>query len=176
MTDTPPRLAVRLAAQRSPLRQASLCFLLRDGEILLARKKRGFGVGKWNGVGGKPEPGESIEETAVRETEEEIGVTPHGLRRVATLDFFFPQTPEYDGWDQQVCVYVADAWTGEPVETEEVAPRWFTRDAIPYDAMWVDDPYWLPYLLRGVAVSGQFLYDDASTVREYTLTEGIAIP
>ncbi len=176
MTDTPPGLAARLAAQHAPLRQASLCLLLREGEILLARKKRGFGVGKWNGAGGKPAPGEPIERTAIRETQEELGVTPRDLRRVATLDFFFPQTPEYAGWDQQVCVFVGEAWAGEPSESEEMAPRWLPLDAMPLAEMWPDDPYWLPYVLRGVTVYGQFLYNDASNVREYTLTEGIAIP
>ena len=76
MTDATPNLTARLAGQQTPLRQASLCLLLREGEILLARKKRGFGVGKWNGAGGKPEPGEPIERTAIRETEEELGVHP----------------------------------------------------------------------------------------------------
>ena len=42
--------------------EATLCFLLRKDEILLAKKKYGFGVGKWNGVGGKVEKGETIEE------------------------------------------------------------------------------------------------------------------
>ncbi len=81
-------------------------------------------------TGGKPEPGETIDATAIRETEEEIGVTPHDLRRVATLDFFFPAQPEFAGWDQQVCVYLIERWDGEPIESEEVAPRWFARDAI----------------------------------------------
>ncbi|MEK7504190.1 MAG: hypothetical protein AAB550_01680 [Patescibacteria group bacterium] len=35
------------------MKQATLCFLVKDNQILLAMKKRGFGVGKWNGVGGK---------------------------------------------------------------------------------------------------------------------------
>ena len=172
MTGATSTLAARVAAQTMPLRQASLCLLLRGDEVLLARKKRGFGVGKWNGVGGKPEPGETIDATAIRETEEEIGVTPRDLRRVATLDFFFPAAPEFAGWDQQVCVYLTERWDGEPVETEEVAPRWFARDAIPFAEMWADDPFWLPLVLRGVSVRGQFLYDDAGGVIEYILNEG----
>lgn len=172
MTGWAPTLAARIAVQREPLRQASLCLLLRGDEVLLARKKRGFGVGKWNGVGGKPEPGETIDETAIRETEEEIGVTPLGLRRLATLDFFFPERAEFAGWDQQICVYVAERWTGGPIETEEVAPRWFAREAIPYAEMWADDPYWLPLVLRGVLVRGQFLYTDAEHILEYTIMEG----
>ena len=172
MTGTTLALTERIAVQTTPLRQASLCLLLRGDEVLLARKKRGFGVGKWNGVGGKPEPGEPIDATAIRETEEEIGVTPHDLQRVATLDFFFPAEPQFADWDQQVCVYVTERWDGEPIETEEVAPRWFVRAAIPFDEMWADDPYWLPLVLRGVSVRGQFLYDDAGSVIEYTLAEG----
>ncbi len=173
MTGATLTLAERIAAQTAPLRQASLCLLLRGDEVLLARKKRGFGVDKWNGVGGKPEPGEMIDATAIRETEEEIGVTPHDLRRVATLDFFFPAEPAFAGWDQQVCVYLIERWDGEPVESEEVAPRWFARDAIPFAEMWADDPFWLPLVLRGISVRGHFLYDDAGGVIEYTLTEGI---
>jgi len=173
MTDTTPGLAARLAAQQTPLRQASLCLLLREGEILLARKKRGFGVGKWNGAGGKPEPGEPIERTAIRETEEELGVTPRDLCRVATLDFFFPQTPEYVGWDQQVCVFLGDAWDGDPTESEEMAPRWFPLDALPLAEMWPDDIHWLPLVLTGKRLHAYFLYESADTIAEWAIEEGV---
>jgi 8-oxo-dGTP diphosphatase len=167
-------LAARCAGQVVPLRQASLCFLTRGGEVLLARKKRGFGLGKWNGVGGKSEPGETIEETAVRETREEIGVTPLGLRRIATLDFFFPPDPAFAGWEQQVCVFLADRWEGEPVETDEVAPRWFPADALPLTEMWADDAHWLPLALRGIPLRGHFLYDGTDTIAEWVIVEGEA--
>lgn len=36
------------------------------GDILLGLKKRGFGEGKWNGFGGKVEPGETIHQAAAR--------------------------------------------------------------------------------------------------------------
>lgn len=165
-------LKARIAAQAVPLRQASVCFLLREGEVLLARKKRGFGVGKWNGVGGKPEPGETIDAAALREIAEEIGVLARDLRRVATLDFFFPDRPEFAGWDQRVCAYLVTSWEGEPTETEEMAPRWFPRDVLPLAEMWADDPLWLPLVLRGVPVRGQFLYSDPDTIVEYHLSEG----
>jgi len=173
MTEVTPGLAARLAAQHAPLRQASLCLLLREGEILLARKKRGFGVGKWNGAGGKPEPGEPIELTAIRETQEELGVTPRDLRRVATLDFFFPQTPEYAGWDQQVCVFVGEAWAGEPTESEEMAPRWFPLDAIPLAEMWPDDVHWLPLILAGKRLHAHFLYESPDVISDWVIYEGV---
>jgi len=59
------------------MRQTTLCLLLKENKILFAMKKRGFGVGRWNGAGGKfdPERGDKhILDAAVRETEEEIGV------------------------------------------------------------------------------------------------------
>ncbi len=157
--------------QSAILRPASLCLLLREDEVLLALKKRGFGMGKWTGVGGKPEPGETIDQTAVRETEDEIGVTPLAPRRVATLDFIFPDQPQFAGWSMRVAVYLADHWIGEPVETEEVAPAWFRRDAIPYPGMWADAPYWLPPVLRGQHIHAEFHFDGEQRVRDCTIVE-----
>ena len=54
------------------MKHVTLLFLLTDDQILLAMKKRGFGMGRWNGVGGKIEPGETIEEATARECREEI--------------------------------------------------------------------------------------------------------
>ena len=77
------------------MKDTTLCLLVREGEVLLAMKKRGFGAGRWNGVGGKCLPGETIEQATVREAEEEIGVkiNPVHLEKVATLSFYFPSRP-----------------------------------------------------------------------------------
>ena len=88
-----------------PLKQVTLCLLVKDDEILLAMKKRGFGKGRWNGVGGKPEQGETIEEALLRETQEEIEVTPTSYHQVATLDFYFPSQLDID---VQVHVFLVD--------------------------------------------------------------------
>lgn len=90
------------------LRQATLCLLTKDNQVLLAMKKRGFAAGKWNGVGGKQNEGEAIERTAIRETQEEIGVTPLLLQQVAVFDFFHPNSD----WDQRVVVFTTDKWEG----------------------------------------------------------------
>ena len=68
----------------------TLIILKKDDEILLGLKKRGFGKGRLNGVGGKLEPGETIEEAAIRETEEEIGVnlTKMEMWRISSLTTF----------------------------------------------------------------------------------------
>ena len=112
------------------MRQATLCLLVKenqkDKEILLAMKKRGFGKGRWNGVGGKvdSEKGDkSIISAAIRETQEEIGVKIKKIEKVALLKFRFPYIPENERkeWDQDVHVFLARTWEGEPIETEEMA-------------------------------------------------------
>lgn len=124
------------------LRQATLCLLIENSQVLLTMKKRGFEIGKWNGVGGKLQEGETLKQAAIREMQEEIGVTPLSLRQVAVLDFYFPEVPADKDWDQQVVVFTVNRWKGDPVESEEMAPpQWFSFDKVPYNQMWSDDPY-----------------------------------
>ncbi len=62
-----------------PTMRASLCFVRREGQILMIRKKRGLGAGKINGPGGRLDTGETALQAAIRETEEELRVTPLNL-------------------------------------------------------------------------------------------------
>lgn len=127
------------------MKTCTLLLLLREDEILLAMKKRGFGAGYWNGIGGKIEPDEAIEAAAIRECQEEIYVTPKDLEKVAEHDFIFPDEIE----DIRVHAFISRSWEGTPTETEEMAPKWFKISEIPYDKMWEDDSVWLPFVLRG---------------------------
>lgn len=148
--------------------QTTLCLLVREGEILLAMKKRGFGVGKWNGVGGKPDKGDKdILETAIRETEEEIGVKTNNLEKVAVLTFYFPNKKE---WDQDVHVYLAKDWDGEPTESEEMLPKWFKINDLPFNDMWDDDKIWLPKILEGKKLKAEFTFDqEGKKIADYNV-------
>ncbi|MEK9165274.1 MAG: 8-oxo-dGTP diphosphatase [Patescibacteria group bacterium] len=153
------------------LRNATLVFLIKKAQgkitkICLAMKKRGFGSGRWNGVGGKvqEDQNESIEDAAKREVKEEIGVVVEKLNKVAELVFYFSNNQE---WNQLVHVYFAESWTGEPVETEEMRPKWFSISKIPLlDNMWPDDKFWLPKVLKGDLVKAKFTFENNDIILE----------
>lgn len=152
----------------TPLRQATVLLLIKDDEVLLAMKKRGFGAGKWNGVGGKSEPGEDIFDTAIREAQEEIKVTPRNPKKVAVLKYLFPLQ---EGWGQEVHIFTSSEWQGDPVETEEMRPEWFKLSDIPYREMWVDDEIWLPRVFAGNLLKGSFMFGENESIDDYYLEE-----
>jgi len=117
-------------------------------------KKRDFGVGKWNGFGGKVKDGESIEESVVRETKEEAGIEIGKMEKVGVLDFLFSETGE----EITVHMFYCKEFEGKPMETEEMKPDWFPVDALHYDSMWPDDKFWLPLLLEGKKFRGEFVF------------------
>lgn len=148
------------------MKQLTLVFLLREGEVLLAMKKRGFGAGRWNGVGGKLEPGETIEQALVRETREEIGVQLLAYDKVAQISF----DELYNGerTSMNVTVYTSDDWDGEPTESDEMRPQWYRKDEVPYDDMWPDDIYWLPIVIAGDSkVQASFTLDEHDAIVSY---------
>ena len=154
------------------MRDATLCFLVRGDppeEILLGLKKAGFGLGKYNGFGGKVEVGETVTHAAIREVKEEISVelSEENLRLVARLTFVFPADPTLD---HDVCVFLTTAWRGNPEESEEMKPCWVTVDRIPFKQMWQDDILWLPRILAGERVRGHFTFQsDGETLAAWKI-------
>lgn len=122
-------------------------------------KKRGFGRGKFNGVGGKIEVGETIPQAAIREAKEEVGVDIHedDIEHVGTIAFSFDKKPD---WGILCTVFLTIVWEGEPTESEEMAPQWFSLRDIPYERMWIDDKHWLPHMLAGNLLQASFLFNE----------------
>jgi 8-oxo-dGTP diphosphatase len=137
-----------------PVVPATLMFIVRDGQVLLIVKKRGLGAGKINGPGGKIDPGETPLDCVIRETQEELEITPLSPVKLGELWFSMGEIPDI------LChVYRSDDFTGTPTETEEAIPLWVNVSEIPYDQMWADDRLWLPLFLAGTPFLGRFVFE-----------------
>lgn len=133
----------------------TLVFLFRENRVLLAMKKRGHGVGKWNGPGGKLLPHETPTEAAIRETSEEIGVTPIVSMPLGHIHFH-----DETAGDWTCTVFRTDEWDGEPTESEEMKPQWFDITDLPYDTMWNGDDKWMPLVVEGKKFRAEMWFDE----------------
>lgn len=157
------------------MKLTTLCFLIRKNqgnkELLLAMKKKGFGQGKWNGIGGKLDSNKrdkNIFDTAIREMKEEIGVKIKDMERVAILNFHYPYlTNSEKEWP--VHVFLVKDWEGEPKESEEMKPKWFKIKKIPFNKMWPDDKFWLPKILKGERIKAKFSFKPGELIDSYEI-------
>ena len=134
--------------------RAVLLFLRDEEKLLLIHKKRGLGTGKVNAPGGRVEAGETWEQAAVRETQEETGLTPQNLTDAAELWFQFT-----DGYSLQVRVFLARGWTGTLTACDEADPFWLAHQDLPWQTMWADDSLWLRPVLAGQKVTARCVFD-----------------
>lgn len=153
-------------------KQLTLLLLQQGDRVLLGMKRRGFGVGRWNGFGGKVEAGESLYDAAVRETEEEAGVRVTDAALVGNLRFVFRGSPER----LEVHVFRATAFTGTVAPSEEMEPRWWPVAEVPFADMWPDDALWLPHVLAGRRVVGTFEFEGTDVILSHVLDVVDAVP
>ncbi len=148
------------------MEEATLCYVLDDGEVLLIEKRRGLGSGLYNAPGGKIEPGETPAEAVGREVREEVGIEVGAPSKVGELTF------THDG-DPTLFVHVfrSTAYAGTPGPSPEADPAWFPRADLPYDAMWEDDRLWLPYVLEGQSFAGTFAFEGGEDLDEATFVD-----
>ena len=125
----------------------TLAFILEKDRILLGKKKRGFGAGHWNGFGGKIKPPETVEEALI---------VPKNFKKIAEMTFHFKAN---NFTLKKVHVFVADSFSGEIKESEEMMPKWFLINEVPFDKMWEDDIHWFPIMFAGEKFTGSFVFD-----------------
>jgi len=123
--------------------------------VLLGRKARGFGEGKWNAFGGKFDPNidKTIKLSARRELEEEcnLQVPEHLLKQDGILFFQYPENLEKRLF--QVHCFSVDynklPTDSIPTASEEMNPiKWYSKQEVPIDKMWADDEFWLAQYLE----------------------------
>ncbi len=101
-----------------------------------------------------------------REVKEETGVDIKDPEKVGVMRFRFPYKPE---WDQDVHLFLVKNWEGEPQESEEMMPKWFKFQEIPYDQMWDDDKHWLPHILKGEKLEASFIFREGEKIDNHDI-------
>lgn len=135
----------------------TLVLIEKGNKILLGQKKRGFAKGTYNGIGGKQDEGETIEQAMIRECQEEIGAIPTVFEQVGYIHFDVWYKGEHS--NMQLYIYSCTEYTGKIIETDEMIPQWFDRDNLPYDQMLEDDKLWYEYFLQGKKFIGDVKFD-----------------
>ncbi len=129
----------------------TLVYLIKNNKVLFIKKKRGFGEGFINGVGGKVEANETIEQAALREVKEEVNITVNKLIKRGVILF-----QNNDTEFLLVHVFISNDFNGTPKESDEAIPLWINRDKIPWNETWGDDKFWLPKVLSGKFIYAEF--------------------
>ena len=147
----------------------TILIIEKDDKVLLGEKKRGFAIGKLIGIGGKQDRGETIEQTMIRETQEEIGLTPTNYKQVGLILF----DTYYKGEHRNLIlnIFFANEYQGKECETDEILPMWFDRNNIPYDKMLEDDILWMESVLAGKYVIGEVKFNPNLVMQNNTIRE-----
>ena len=134
----------------------TLSVIVKDKKILLQKKAKGkFGEGKWNGAGGKAKQNEKPRACLIRELKEELGIKVNKFHLVGFFNFYKGEDPK----PFIICyTYVVKEFSGTPTSSEEGIINWFDINDIPFSSMWADDKHWLPRVLAGERLFGDFWY------------------
>ena len=137
---------------------ATLCYIKKDGHTLMVyrnKKPNDMHQGKWNGLGGKFEPGESPEECIVREVLEESGLYIHDPHLHGLLMF-----PNFKGDDWYVFVFTANEFEGKLIDSPEGRLEWIPDAKLTSLNLWASDQIFFPWLEREKFFSAKFIYND----------------
>ena len=151
--------------ESKPKTVMTLCLLRKDNDLLVGLKKLRFGAGNYNGFGGKLELGETLEECIIREVKEESGLDLLEFNKRGVMSF------ELDECINEVHIFEGISWSGEPVETDEMAPIWLKIDNLPYDKMWNSDKIWHPYFFNREFFNGWLVFDKNHQVLDFNISK-----
>ena len=143
---------------------ATLCYVKQNGKTLMVhrnKKPNDIHAGKWNGLGGKFEAGETPEECVRREVQEEAGLVIQNPRLHGLLMF-----PKFKGNDWYVFVFTATEFQGELIESPEGRLAWIEDNKLTSLNLWASDHIFLPLLEAGKFFSAKFEYE-GDVMRRY---------
>ena len=150
------------------MKLATLCYVRNAGRTLMIhriKKQNDMHAGKWNGLGGKLEPGETPEECAIREIREESGLIVRNPLLKGFLTF-----PMFDGKDDWYAfVFLVNEFEGELIDSQEGLLRWIPDGELLDLNLWAGDLIFIPWLQRPGFFSGQFVYQDGDLVDHHVI-------
>ncbi len=136
---------------------ATLCYLKQNNKTLMlhrVKKENDMHEGKWNGLGGKFEPGETPEECVIREIEEESGLkiinpTLHGW-------ISFPAFDDIKDWF--VFIFSSTEFSGELIDSDEGNLEWIEDEKISSLNLWEGDKIFMDWTNKNKFFSAKFIY------------------
>lgn len=145
------------------MKLATLCYIIDDDKTLMIyrnKKENDYHEGKWNGLGGKFEPGESPEDCAIRELKEETGLDVKNPEMKGFITF-----PNFDGVDDwYVFVFVIKEFKGELIDSPEGHLEWIENHKLTELNLWEGDKVFLPWLFQEKFFSAKFNYEDGKYI------------
>lgn len=141
------------------MKLATLCYVMDGDKTLMLyrnKKENDYHQGKWNGLGGKFEHGESPEDCAKREIKEEAGLTVKSMKMKGFITF-----PLFDGKDDwYVFLFVIDDYKGELIDSPEGRLKWVTNDKLEELNLWEGDKIFMSWLFGEKFFSAKFNYEE----------------
>ncbi|MBU2491452.1 MAG: 8-oxo-dGTP diphosphatase [Bacteroidetes bacterium] len=145
------------------MKLATLCYIIKDGKTLMIyrnKKENDYHEGKWNGLGGKFEAGESPEDCAIREMKEETGLDVKNPIMKGFITF-----PNFDGVDDwYVFVFVFHDFEGDLIESPEGHLEWIDNDKLIELNLWEGDKIFIPWLFQEKFFSAKFNYENGKFI------------
>ncbi len=135
---------------------ATLCYVKRDRCTLMVyrnKKPNDIHEGKWNGLGGKFEAGETPEECVIREVWEESGLSIQSPKYCGLLVF-----TNFKGNDWYVFVFTASEFTGELIDSPEGDLAWIPNEKLLALNLWESDQIFFQWINEGKLFSAKFDY------------------
>jgi len=150
------------------MKLATLCYIRKNGKTLMihrVKKENDYHKGKWNGIGGKFDQGETPEECVIREVKEETGLIIRSPHLYGLLTF-----PLFDGKDDwYVFVYTAENFDGELIDSDEGNLAWIPNEKLVELNLWDGDQIFLPWLFQDRFFSAKFIYENGK-MKDYSVT------
>ncbi|MCX7798603.1 MAG: 8-oxo-dGTP diphosphatase [Melioribacter sp.] len=138
---------------------ATLCYIIHNDKTLMLhriKKKNDIHEGKWNGLGGKFQPGETPEECVIREVKEESGLLIKNPKLHGFITF-----PLFDGKkDWYVFLFTANEYEGKLIDSKEGNLQWIPNEKLLELNLWEGDKIFIPWLFQNKFFSAKFVYEN----------------